>query len=205
MAVQRIADVLNNDDRDRYGRFVSWFSRDAVASLTGRPAADAPLYADMCARLSAIAPAERPLFLDLVSYLPDDILAKVDRASMAVSLEVRAPLLDHRVVEFALGLPVSLKYRRGTTKWLLRQLLYKRVPRALVDRPKMGFGVPLAAWFHGPLRERMDCYCAEAVFADLGLDPDPIRRLWTDFGAGRTHRTDLLWQMFTLAAWASHA
>jgi asparagine synthase (glutamine-hydrolysing) len=98
-----------------------------------------------------------------------------------------------------------VKYRRGTTKWLLRRLLYKRVPRALVDRPKMGFGVPLAAWFRGPLRDRMQGYCAGPAFEDLGLDAAPIRRLWADFGAGKTHRTDLLWQMFSLASWASHA
>jgi asparagine synthase (glutamine-hydrolysing) len=118
---------------------------------------------------------------------------------------VRAPLLDHRVVEFALGLPSSLKQRQRTTKWLLRRLLYKRVPRALVDRPKMGFGVPLARWFRGPLRERMNSYCAGTDFEDLGLDPAPIRALWTGFAAGRTHRTDLLWQMFALAAWRRHA
>jgi asparagine synthase (glutamine-hydrolysing) len=115
---------------------------------------------------------------------------------------VRAPLLDHRVVELALGLPSSLKRRGRTTKWLLRKLLDRRVPRALIDRPKMGFGVPLAAWFRGPLRERMDQHCAGSDFEDLGLDPRPIRGLWADFAAGRTHRTDLLWQMFVLAAWS---
>ena len=145
---------------------------------------------------------DRAGLLDLVSYLPEDILTKVDRASMAVSLEVRAPLLDHRVVEFALGLPSSLKRRGRTTKWLLRTLLYKRVPRELIDRPKMGFGVPLGDWFRGSLRERMNSYCAGPDFEELGIRPEPIRRLWADFQSGRAHRTDLLWQMFNLAAWS---
>jgi asparagine synthase (glutamine-hydrolysing) len=121
---------------------------------------------------------------------------------MAVSLEVRAPLLDHRVVELALGLPASVKRRGGTMKWILRQMLYKRVPQALVDRPKMGFGVPLDDWFRGPLRERMNVYCSGTDLEDLGINPAPVRRLWTEFQAGRSHRSDLLWQMFALVAWA---
>ena len=136
---------------------------------------DAPLYAEMLSRLAGVPLAERPPLLDLVSYLPDDILAKVDRASMAVALEVRAPLLDHRVAEFAIGLPLAMKRRGGTTKWLLRRLLDKRVPRHLIDRPKMGFGVPLNDWFRGPLRERMNDYCAGDDLEELGLDPAPIR------------------------------
>jgi len=203
--LRRIADVLRSDDTDPYARFISWWRPPDIAALTGQPPPDGPAYAEAMARGASLNRQDRASLIDLVSYLPEDILTKVDRASMAVSLEVRAPLLDHRVVEFALGLPLSSKYRRGTTKWLLRRLLHKRVPRALVDRPKMGFGVPLAAWFRGPLRERMDAYCAGRTFEDLQLDPGPVRRLWADFGAGRTHRTDLLWQMFTLAAWASHA
>jgi asparagine synthase (glutamine-hydrolysing) len=121
---------------------------------------------------------------------------------MAVSLEVRAPLLDHRVVEFALALPISVKRRGRTMKRILRQLLYIRVPRTLVDRPKMGFGVPLADWFRGPLHERMDAYCSGADLEGLDINPTPVRALWADFQAGQTHRTDLLWQMFALVAWS---
>jgi asparagine synthase (glutamine-hydrolysing) len=203
--LRRIADVLRNDDADPYARFIAWWRRDDIAALTGQPAPDGPAYADAQARAAHLNRRDRAALIDVVSYLPEDILTKVDRASMAVSLEVRAPFLDHRVAEFALGLPASLKLRGRTTKWLLRKLLYKRVPRALVERPKMGFGVPLAAWFRGPLRERMDGYCAGHAFEDVGVDPAPVRRLWADFGAGRTQRADLVWQMFVLAAWRSHA
>jgi asparagine synthase (glutamine-hydrolysing) len=200
--LRRIAGVLRDEGADDYARFVSWWSADDVAALTGTPALEAPLYADARLRSVAMHRDDRPGLLDLVSYLPEDILTKVDRTSMAVSLEVRAPLLDHRLVEFALGLPRSLKRRGRTTKWLLRQALFKRVPRELIERPKMGFGVPLDDWFRGPLRDRMNDYCAGPDLENLGVRPEPVRRLWAEFQAGRAHRTDLLWQMFTLIAWS---
>jgi asparagine synthase (glutamine-hydrolysing) len=200
--LRRIADVLRDDDPDRYARFVTWWSAADVETMTGSPPGAVPLYADALARSSGISLESRAGLLDLVSYLPEDILTKVDRASMAVSLEVRAPLLDHRVVELALGLPMGLKRRHGATKWILRQLLYKRVPRLLVDRPKMGFGVPLDRWLRGPLRDRMDDYCGGADLEDLGIDPQPVRLLWREFLDGRSHRTDLLWLIFALVAWS---
>jgi asparagine synthase (glutamine-hydrolysing) len=162
----------------------------------------APAYRDVLARGSALPSAIKPSFLDLVTYLPDDILTKVDRASMAVSLEVRSPLLDHRVVEFALGLPMAFKRKGTTLKWLLRQVLYKRVPAALVDRPKMGFGVPLNDWFAGPLRDRMDHYCASGEVGNLGLDPAPVAALWREWKNGRYARPDVLWQFFVLMSWS---
>src|SRR4051794_89014 len=200
--LRRIGDVLRSDDRDHYARFVSWWTPAEIAAMTGSEPLVVPAYADALQRSTGLARDDRPGLLDLVSYLPEDILTKVDRASMAVSLEVRAPLLDHRVAEFALGLPTALKWRGGTMKWILRQLLYKRVPRQLVDRPKMGFGVPLGDWFRGPLRERMDGYCAGHDLEDLGIRPEPVRAMWAGFKRGENPRTDLLWQMFALVAWS---
>jgi asparagine synthase (glutamine-hydrolysing) len=200
--LRRIADVLRSDEADQYARFITLWNPDELLTLTGRSVADAPAYADALARSQNVSADARPGLLDLVSYLPDDILTKVDRASMTVALEVRAPLLDHRVVEFALGLPLTLKRRGRTTKWVLRELLYRRVPRKLVDRPKMGFGVPLGDWFLGPLREPMNDYCAGADLEDLGIAAPPIRKLWADFQTKRTHRFDRLWQIYALVAWS---
>ncbi len=199
---RRIADVLGAEAGDGYLPFITWFGSEAVTAMMGRPTSAAPLYAAMYDRLAGRPRATWPGLLDLVSYLPDDILVKVDRASMATSLELRAPLLDHRVVEFALGLPPSLRGPALPSKYLLRRLLYARVPQALVDRPKMGFGVPLREWFHGPLRERMDEYCSSDAFEVAGLNPAPIRRIWREFKGGVEHRPDLLWSAYSLAAWS---
>jgi asparagine synthase (glutamine-hydrolysing) len=200
--LRRMADVLRSDDADRYSRFVSWWTPPDIEAMTGAAPLVAPAYADALRRAPDLRIDSRAALLDFVSYLPDDILAKVDRASMAVSLEVRAPLLDHRVAEFALALPLGLKRRGRTMKWLLRELLYKRVPRELIDRPKMGFGVPLADWFRGPLRDRMDDYCAAHDLEDLGIHPAAVRTMWAEFKRGANHRPDLLWQMFALVAWS---
>jgi len=200
--LRRIADVLRSDETDHYARFVSWWTPPDIEAMTGAAAPVGPAYAEALRRAAALRVDSRAALLDVVSYLPEDILTKVDRASMAVSLEVRAPLLDHRVAEFALALPIALKRRGRTMKWLLRQLLYKRVPRELIDRPKMGFGVPLGDWFRGPLRERMDDYCAGHDLEDLGIHPEPVRAMWAAFARGENPRTDLLWQMFALVAWS---
>jgi asparagine synthase (glutamine-hydrolysing) len=200
--MQRVADVLTNDDADAYARFITWWPPKIVEAMTGAAADDAPLYRDALDRAVRLPRGIQSGLLDLVSYLPEDILTKVDRASMAVSLEVRSPLLDHRVVEFCLGLPLRLKRRGSTTKWLLRRLLYKRVPQALVDRPKMGFSVPLRDWLVGPLRQRMDEHLAGDDLRNLGLDPAMPRRFWNEFKRGYPHRPDLLWQLFVLVAWS---
>jgi asparagine synthase (glutamine-hydrolysing) len=145
---------------------------------------------------------ERMIANDMVTYLPDDILAKVDRAAMAVSLETRVPLLDHRIVEFALSLPMSLR-RRGTEgKWIMRQVLDRYVPRALIDRPKKGFGVPLAQWLRGPLREwAFDLLSPEVIKRDGLFDLHAITRALDDHMSGRRDRHNDLWSVLVAQQW----
>jgi asparagine synthase (glutamine-hydrolysing) len=145
---------------------------------------------------------ERMQFIDLVSYLPDDILTKLDRASMAVALEARVPLLDHRLVEFAWALPRRAKLRAGTSKWLLRQVLYRYVPPALIERPKMGFAIPLAEWLRGPLRDWAEGLLDERRLREASLvDAGHVRALWQEHLGGRHNHEHLLWDILMLEAW----
>jgi len=199
--LHKLATILDYRESDAiYRRLVSMWERPHEIAAAGTepagPFTDATIAADFPERLS------RMQYLDLVTYLPDDILTKVDRATMAVGLEGRVPLLDHRVVSFASTLPARLKVRHGRGKWLLRQVLHRYVPEALVDRPKMGFGVPIGAWIRGPLRDWAESLLSPARLADSGLvRPEPVCRAWREHLSGTRNWQYPLWTVLMLEAW----
>lgn len=174
------------------------FPEAAVQGATHPPS----LLAEALPPRGALGDIERMMQLDMLTYMVDDILAKVDRATMAVALESRAPFLDHRVVEFAWSLPEDMKLRDGTSKWALRQVLYRHVPRELIERPKMGFEVPIGLWLRGGLKDWAAALLDPVRLAREGLfDPKVIDRLWQQHLSGRFNWGKQLWCVLMVQAW----
>ena len=196
--LKKFADILPNNADGIYLRLVSQCP-DPAALVHG--ATEHPLFAGYRNPQGIDALLERMQLIDTGTYLPDDILQKVDRASMAVSLEARPPLLDHRVVEFAWRLPRRLRIRDGQTKWLLRRVLDRYVPRSLVERPKMGFGVPLADWLRGPLRHWAEDLLDPSRLGGGILDVAAARGLWIEHLSGRRSWSYAIWTLLMFEAW----
>jgi len=197
----KLADVVKEiSGESYYRRLVSQWKDPAAVVLGGvepRTLFDTP---ERIPQFSDLR--ERMMYLDSLTYLPDDILTKVDRASMAFSLEARVPLLDHRLVEFSWKVPTSLKFRNGKGKWLLREVLYRYVPPELMDRPKVGFGVPIEYWLCGPLRNWAEALLDEKRLREEGFfDPAPIRRMWLEHVSGKRRWHYYLWNVLMFQQW----
>ena len=198
--VHKGASMLTSETPDQLYDFMLALWRDPTALVVGAPASAAePL--PVSPELDRITGAERMMAQDMLGYLTNDILAKVDRAAMAVSLETRVPLLDPEVVEFAWRLPLDMKLRRGSSKWLLRQVLYRHVPPALIERPKMGFGVPLDAWLRGPLRDWAEALLDVGRLREEGyFRPQEIRKAWAGQMRGELN-SGKLWTVLMFQSW----
>lgn len=199
--VRKLAGVLRGDGPGGiYSSLISAWAFPEAAVLKGREAETILTRPSEWPALSELA-AEM-MYLDSVGYLPDDILVKVDRAAMGVSLETRVPFLDHRVVGFAASIPLEMKIRGGTGKWILRRVLDRYVPRELIDRPKMGFGVPIGEWIRGPLRGWAEELLDEGRIRQDGLlNPTAIRAFWREHLERRADRTTELWCVLMFQAW----
>jgi len=198
--LHKLAGLLDKGgDEAIYRYLVSFWQDEAIVLGTKEPKT---VVTDCTQWLSCPDFEQRMMYLDATTFLPDDILVKVDRASMGVSLEARVPLLDHRIVEFAWRLPLSMKIRDGQGKWLLRQVLYKYVPRELIDRPKMGFGIPIDEWLRGSLNEWAEDLLSEDRLRREGyLDPAPIRAKWAEHLSGKRNWAYPLWNVLMYEAW----
>lgn len=199
--VYKVAGLLEGRDLDDFYARVVRFWDDVGSIVIG--GGDNLSWSEKADGVSVIPdPVERMQAMDMLTYLPGDILTKIDRASMAVGLEARVPLLDHRVVEFAWSLPMNMKIRGGETKWLLRRVLDQYVPRNLIERPKMGFAVPLGDWLRGPLRDWAEDLLSEDALNRCGLfHSTPVRAKWRHHLAGQHHEQYALWSILMAQDW----
>jgi len=203
--IHKLASILDsNDSEDLYLRLISQQSNHESIVVGG---SDLEFWAnqkasELMANQSGIALSERMMFQDLIGYLPDDILTKVDRASMSVGLETRIPMLNHRVVEFASQLPLHMKIRNGQNKWVLRQVLHRYLPKEMIERPKQGFGVPLAEWLRGPLRDWAETLLDESRLRNEGhFRPESIRKRWKEHLSGDRNWQYWIWNVLMFQTW----
>ncbi|MCU1430166.1 MAG: asparagine synthase, glutamine-hydrolyzing [Actinomycetia bacterium] len=198
--IAKLVDVVGERDADAMYVALASAWRDPASVVIGATEA-ATVVGDPTA-WPALDETSRMMFCDLVSYIPGDSLVKLDRASMAVALEARVPLLDHRLVEFAWQLPLDWKLRNGVSKWALRQVLARYVPTELVDRPKMGFDLPIDAWLRGPLRDWAEGLLSERRLRDDGyFRAEPVRRAWDEHCRGTRNWSYRLWAVLMFQAW----
>jgi len=191
------------DDAELYTSFISQWPEPQKVVAGAHEASREPDWAGL--GLGHLHVMERMMLRDTLGYLQNDILVKVDRAAMAVSLEGRIPFLDHQLYEFAARLPAHMKVRNGVTKWLLRQVLYQRVPQPLIDRPKVGFGIPLAAWLRGELREWAEALLSPAALQRSGMfDTQQVQRAWQRHQSGAANHHHQLWCVLMYQAWHQH-
>jgi asparagine synthase (glutamine-hydrolysing) len=202
--LHKALDILTGDSPESlYLRMLSHWKDPASIVIGGREPETVLTDAARQAHTGSIT--ETMMFMDSVLYLPDDILVKVDRASMAVSLEARVPLLDHRVYEFAWSLPLAWKVSGQIGKRPLRRIVERHVPAALLDRPKMGFGIPLQDWLRGPLRDWAEALLSEERLRRDGVfRPAPIRTKWTEHLDGRRNWSYYLWDILMFQSWLDH-
>jgi len=202
--VEKLAQILSaKDSFSRYQVIVSdWETSNSAVRGGVEPSS---LLNQRCVGTEFRDFCVQMMFLDTVTYLPDDILVKLDRAAMAVSLEGRVPFLDHRVAEFAARLPLSMKLRNGGGKWILRRVLYQYVPQELIDRPKKGFSLPIAEWLRGSLREWAEELLGESRMRHDGyFHPKIVRKIWEDHLSGQRDFRHHLWALLMFQAWLDH-
>jgi len=197
----KVAQALEQSTvKELYSSFVSHWNNPNTLVING--SGSQTIVNKEAFEASFLGDVEGMMFLDMISYLPDDILVKVDRAAMSVSLESRAPFLDHRIIEFVATLPFDYKLRNGTTKSLLREVLYRYVPKTLIERPKMGFGVPIGLWLRGPLKDWAENLLDEKRLKREGfLNPNRIREAWAEHLSGKRNWEGRLWNVLMFQAW----